>query len=474
MTIGELETKTGMTRANIRYYEQEGLLSPVRRENGYRDYSQEDLDTLLRIKLLRQLDFSLEEIRKLQQGEADFPAAMARRGAELARQSAALANARQVCLDIGREVRSFQELQADGYLRQLSGVQPLVPAQQQDERPVHPWRRFFARALDVGLASLVVAFFQSVVLHNIPQDGIVAETGSQLLTWAVVLLVEPLCLHFWGTTPGKWIWGIQVERTGGGHLTWREAYYRTFFVFIDGEGLSLPVVSLIRNFVSYRKYTRGDDLYWEEGSVLRFRERGWVSPVGHIAARAGVLACAVLLGLNILLPPNRGDLTVAEFVENYNTYAEALGNSEFMLAADGTPVPENHDSYQVALFGSPAYPEFIYEEENGVLRAVSCTIIVEDQTEPFTLPAGAVQTAAQSFAAARPGTNVFNILSLASLIGEWDANSSHLLQWQDVSLTYAVDVEGYEPFWRDIGYFMPVTGLHNRLSITFRAEIQPA
>ena len=37
MTIREIEERSGMTRANIRFYEQEGLLSPVRRENGYRD-----------------------------------------------------------------------------------------------------------------------------------------------------------------------------------------------------------------------------------------------------------------------------------------------------------------------------------------------------------------------------------------------------------------------------------------------------
>ena len=36
MTIKELEERTGMTRANIRYYEQEGLLAPARKENGYR------------------------------------------------------------------------------------------------------------------------------------------------------------------------------------------------------------------------------------------------------------------------------------------------------------------------------------------------------------------------------------------------------------------------------------------------------
>ena len=38
MTIKELETRTGMERANIRFYEKEGLLSPKRLDNGYRDY----------------------------------------------------------------------------------------------------------------------------------------------------------------------------------------------------------------------------------------------------------------------------------------------------------------------------------------------------------------------------------------------------------------------------------------------------
>ena len=37
MTIKELEERLDLSRASIRYYEQEGLLSPERRENGYRD-----------------------------------------------------------------------------------------------------------------------------------------------------------------------------------------------------------------------------------------------------------------------------------------------------------------------------------------------------------------------------------------------------------------------------------------------------
>ncbi len=55
MTIKELEERTGLSRANIRFYEKEGLLSPLRRENGYREYTEEDVQTLQRIKLLRSL-----------------------------------------------------------------------------------------------------------------------------------------------------------------------------------------------------------------------------------------------------------------------------------------------------------------------------------------------------------------------------------------------------------------------------------
>ena len=42
MNIKEIEERSGLTRANIRYYEQEGLLAPARRENKYRNYSARD------------------------------------------------------------------------------------------------------------------------------------------------------------------------------------------------------------------------------------------------------------------------------------------------------------------------------------------------------------------------------------------------------------------------------------------------
>lgn len=72
MTIKELEQRTGLPRTSIRFYEQEGLLTPERRENNYRDYSEEDVRTLEKIKLLRQLSLDLDDIRRLQAGSSPW------------------------------------------------------------------------------------------------------------------------------------------------------------------------------------------------------------------------------------------------------------------------------------------------------------------------------------------------------------------------------------------------------------------
>ena len=49
MTIKEIEKVLGIPRATVRFYEKEGLLAPCRTENGYRDYSDEDVKKLKKI-----------------------------------------------------------------------------------------------------------------------------------------------------------------------------------------------------------------------------------------------------------------------------------------------------------------------------------------------------------------------------------------------------------------------------------------
>ena len=76
MTIKELEKRTGLDRATIRFYEKEDLIAPKRLANGYRDYSEEDALALEKIALLRRLDLPLEDIRRAQNGEVPLGLAL--------------------------------------------------------------------------------------------------------------------------------------------------------------------------------------------------------------------------------------------------------------------------------------------------------------------------------------------------------------------------------------------------------------
>ena len=65
MKINEVMKRTGLSRTAIYVYEEQGLLSPVKGEQGYRDYSVKDVEQLLLVAKLRELDIPLNDIAQL-------------------------------------------------------------------------------------------------------------------------------------------------------------------------------------------------------------------------------------------------------------------------------------------------------------------------------------------------------------------------------------------------------------------------
>lgn len=65
MNIGTVSEKSGLPAKTIRYYEDIGLIRPDRRDNGYRDYSTEDVHRLRFLQRSRGLGFTVEECRQL-------------------------------------------------------------------------------------------------------------------------------------------------------------------------------------------------------------------------------------------------------------------------------------------------------------------------------------------------------------------------------------------------------------------------
>ena len=63
MLINEVCNLTGLTKKAISYYEKQGLLKPKKSNNGYREYSEEDIALLNEISLYRKLDIAIKDIK---------------------------------------------------------------------------------------------------------------------------------------------------------------------------------------------------------------------------------------------------------------------------------------------------------------------------------------------------------------------------------------------------------------------------
>lgn len=381
MTIKEIEKRSGMTRANVRFYESEGLLNPARTPNGYRDYSEEDLAVLERILLLRTLHLPLSDIKALSKGEMELSEALEAHLKSLKLEQKDAERSQTVCRVMQKEEAQFDTLDAKHYLEVLTTPEqseedgPLVEhwtarALETDVPETHciPWQRYFARTLDLTLYGaliwlvLILGFHVNPALHG--------GLNSLILFAAllVMIVLEPTFLHFFRTTPGKWMFGIRITDREDRNLTFDEALERTFSVLWHGMALRIPLLDLWREYKSYQVYTSGELLPWEEKTVLTVKDE---QPWRFLLLVPAAACCIGLIFFSVrfaALPAFRGPLTVEQFCANYNQMNKFYYNERLTpLAEDGTWYTS--ESNTVILFGEPeTSPEFI--TENGILRSI--------------------------------------------------------------------------------------------------------
>lgn len=120
MTIKEVEERTGLARSNIRFYEKERLIEPARNDNGYRDYSKEDVEIIKRIAYLRTLEISIEDIRDIISDKVSLTEIIEKQAAAIREQIKGLNKAKALCermLEAGNV--SFEELEVEKYTADL-------------------------------------------------------------------------------------------------------------------------------------------------------------------------------------------------------------------------------------------------------------------------------------------------------------------------------------------------------------------
>ena len=113
-----------ITKKNIRFYEEQGLLSPQRNtENGYRNYNEEDVQTLRQIKLLRKLGIPIEEIRQMLLGVHTLSDGMRRHLISLEREKQNLEHSISFCRNLQVMDTSISSLEIERFLGEMEELE---------------------------------------------------------------------------------------------------------------------------------------------------------------------------------------------------------------------------------------------------------------------------------------------------------------------------------------------------------------
>lgn len=111
MTIKEVEKETGLTAKSIRFYESKGLISVEREKNGYRDYTQKDIERLKWIRLLRYLEFNVKGIQEiLEQEEADVKRILKEQAEKFGEQNEVNQRKQNIALSLAKDYGKEEEL----------------------------------------------------------------------------------------------------------------------------------------------------------------------------------------------------------------------------------------------------------------------------------------------------------------------------------------------------------------------------
>ena len=123
MKIKQVEELVGITKKNIRFYEDQGLLEVKRAENGYREYSLNDVKRLQEIRLLRKLAIPIEDMRQMYAGQKSLRSCLEYQVEEMERQKKNLVQVQAFCEELLNEDLSLETLDATQCLEQMERLE---------------------------------------------------------------------------------------------------------------------------------------------------------------------------------------------------------------------------------------------------------------------------------------------------------------------------------------------------------------
>lgn len=416
MKIQDVEQRTGLDRATIRYYEKEQLLVPERSENGYRNYSEENVDLLQKIKLLRKLGIPLNAIKNLEQGSDCLSDVLSNQILILDQQIRSDSAAKSVCQELLDIRAQYRALDSSFYLQKLVSQEEHGAFSEETKAEQHPVRRYFARIIDFSLMITIIRIILVMIIRIRPFSDTILDTFTPVIGYILSLPASAFLLYLWGTTPGKWLMGIYLEDPNGGRLSFYNAISREVDVLIAGFGFHIPIIMQIRLYISYRDTINGKGTEWDEDAEFRYTEYNISKILLTVVTYALIFVLGYISVCDAKMPRYRSNnITVEQFTANYHDYEKQFENDNtMMLQEDGSW--EKRTDYRVVItqLGASDHirKDFQYTfNENGGIHTIAFADSWDGMRIDIVLP-DYCYTALYTAVASQKETNVKDLRKL--------------------------------------------------------------
>ena len=227
-----------------------------------------------------------------------------------------------------------------------------------------------------------------------------------------------------------------------GHTRLLETDWR--LITQESHCFSCGSVNLI---ISYNRCIQGEIQPWDKNIAYRIKDRNALRGVLFAVLCTILLSITVLLQYLYFMPPNRGNLTVEEFTENFSHYQKIynlpLNGKRLKSSAAWESPYDFRDLYLPHHVTTP--PNLTFTMKNGYVEAVSFDIDVRD-TDFYVYHYGEYMSLI-SLALMTPEWNLATTREKADKLVDyfsWNSSSSYTMNVLGVEIDNDVLFEGFE------------------------------
>jgi hypothetical protein len=145
------------------------------------------------------------------------------------------------------------------------------------------------------MLTLAVIFF-AVIEFAAPEVLEINDTLFDVLISAAAIPVEAVIFAAFGTTPFKALLKVRVRNRDGSKLGFKRALVRSFSVWLRGQGIGIPIATLVANIIAHRRLTDQGVTSWDanHGFTVSHRTVDAWRVILLVAIAAGLTALGVV------------------------------------------------------------------------------------------------------------------------------------------------------------------------------------